>query len=87
MAALNMSITISIDDKPYMAQEGELLTNVMFREGLIPIRNHPIDGSSRAPFCLMGVCFECLVENSNQQSIQACLTPVTAGMKVKRRLK
>ncbi|MFQ8738675.1 MAG: 2Fe-2S iron-sulfur cluster-binding protein [Bilophila wadsworthia] len=21
---------------------------------------HPVDGSARAPYCLMGVCFECL---------------------------
>lgn len=87
MASLHMSITIIIDDKDYIADDGELLTNVMFRENLIPIRHHPIDNSPRAPFCLMGVCFECLVDIADRQSVQACLTPVKEGMRVRRRLK
>ena len=42
------------------------------------------DGEERAPYCLMGVCFECLVEIDGLKNRQACLEPVYEGMSVKR---
>lgn len=42
------------------------------------------DGDKRAPYCFMGVCFECLVEIDGIKNRQACLEPVHEGMQVKR---
>ncbi len=42
------------------------------------------EGEKRAPYCLMGVCFECLVEIDGNYNRQACLEPVYEGMNVKR---
>ena len=42
------------------------------------------DGSERAPHCLMGVCFECLVEIDGIPNRQACLTQVAEGMIIRR---
>ena len=42
------------------------------------------DGEGRTPYCLMGVCFECLVEIDGLKNRQACLEPVYEGMSVKR---
>lgn len=42
------------------------------------------DGSPRAPYCLMGVCFECLVEIDGIPNRQACLTQVAEGMVIRR---
>jgi NADH dehydrogenase/NADH:ubiquinone oxidoreductase subunit G len=33
---------------------------------------------------MMGVCFECLVQVDDQASVQSCLVPVRAGMRVRR---
>ena len=41
-------------------------------------------GERRAPFCMMGTCFECLVEIDGQPNRQACLTIVREGMDIKR---
>ncbi|RPJ73629.1 MAG: (2Fe-2S)-binding protein, partial [Desulfobacteraceae bacterium] len=38
-----------------------------------------------SPHCLMGVCFECMLEIDGVQR-QACLTPVREGMIVDRHL-
>lgn len=46
--------------------------------------NSAADGEERAPYCLMGVCFECLVEIDGLKNRQACLEPVYEGMSVKR---
>lgn len=45
------------------------------------------DGSPRAPYCLMGVCFECMMEIDGVENVQSCLVPVREGMTVKRQYK
>lgn len=50
------------------------------------LSRHPVDGSARSPFCLMGVCFECLMEINGVPNVQACMVPVAEGMIVKRQL-
>ncbi len=42
------------------------------------------ENDKRSPYCLMGVCFECLVEIDGIRNRQACLEPVYEGMTVKR---
>ncbi|MCP3667379.1 MAG: (2Fe-2S)-binding protein, partial [Gammaproteobacteria bacterium] len=44
----------------------------------------PVSGSPRSPFCMMGVCFDCLVIVDGLPNQQACLTPVREGMRVER---
>lgn len=44
----------------------------------------PISGTRRAPYCMMGVCFECLAEVDGQGSTQTCLVIVRDGMQVRR---
>jgi predicted molibdopterin-dependent oxidoreductase YjgC len=43
-------------------------------------RTTAITGQSRAPLCLMGVCFECLMEINGEPNQQACLIAVEEGM-------
>lgn len=45
---------------------------------------HPVDGSNRAPYCLMGVCFECMMEIDGVPNVQSCLVQVREGMVVRR---
>ncbi len=41
-------------------------------------------GVPRSAYCLMGVCFECLVELDGQPGTQACMVTVRDGMVVRR---
>ena len=47
-------------------------------------RTTPVSGSSRAPYCMMGVCFDCLMEIDGVPNRQACLVPVAEGMRIRR---
>lgn len=38
--------------------------------------------AARAPFCGMGVCFECRVSVDGVAHVRACMTPVREGMRV-----
>ncbi|MCG8618751.1 MAG: (2Fe-2S)-binding protein [Desulfobacterales bacterium] len=45
-----------------------------------------IGGEKRAPYCLIGVCHECLMEIDGKPYQQACLVTVREGMKVNKQL-
>ena len=45
-----------------------------------------VNGAERAPFCMMGICFDCLVEVDGIANTQACMTIVREGMIVKRQI-
>ena len=78
------AVTIYIDGAAVAAEAGESLAAVLLRQPEAWTRTTPVSGSPRAPYCLMGVCVECLAEVDGVASVQTCLTPVKAGMRVAR---
>lgn len=56
---------------------------MLLREGGAT-RTTPVSGAPRAPYCMMGVCFECLMEINGVPNQQACLIPVAEGMTIDR---
>lgn len=62
------------------AREGENLAAAMLRAGVKTFRSTPRSGASRGPYCMMGVCFECLVTVDGRPNRQACLETVRKGM-------
>jgi hypothetical protein len=54
----------------------------MLAAGLMCTRTTPVTGAPRGPFCMMGVCFECLVTIDGRGSQQACLVIVAPGMRI-----
>lgn len=77
-------VTIFIDGRPVTAELGESVAAVLLRQQEGWSRTTPVSQSPRAPYCMMGVCFECLVEIDGQGSVQSCLTPVASGMRIAR---
>jgi len=78
------AVTIFIDGRPVAAELGESVAAVLLRQQEGWNRTTPVSQSPRAPYCMMGVCFECLVEIDGQGSVQSCLTPVADGMRIAR---
>lgn len=52
--------------------------------GLDSTRVSPATGEPRAPYCMMGVCFECLLVIDGEPSRQGCLVTVRPGMRIER---
>jgi D-hydroxyproline dehydrogenase subunit gamma len=52
--------------------------------GLQWTRTSPASGDKRAPYCMMGVCFECLLEIDGEPSQQGCMVRVRPGMSIRR---
>ena len=77
-------VTIYFEDRPITARDGDSVAAALLASGTLVTRTTPVSGASRGPFCLMGACFECLVEIDGEPNRQACMTPVRDNMKVRR---
>jgi len=78
------AVTILIDGVEVAAEIGEPVAAVILRQEEPWSRLNPVTNERRAPYCMMGVCFECLAEVDGKASIQTCLKPVCPGMRVSR---
>ncbi|WP_348640512.1 (2Fe-2S)-binding protein [Mesorhizobium sp. B1-1-2] len=65
-------------------QSGDSVAAALLAAGVSLLRGSPVDESPRAPYCMMGVCFECLVEIDGKQNQQSCLTRARPGMIIRR---
>lgn len=75
-------LTIFVDGAPTSARPGDSVAAAMLASGRIGCRTTAVSGAVRGPFCLMGVCFECLVTIEGVASLQACMIPVREGMRI-----
>ena len=79
---LQPTVAIFWNEQVIEARAGDNLAAVLLAGGVTSFRNAAVSGESRAPFCMMGSCFECLVTIDKVPNKQACMTVVTDGMKV-----
>jgi len=80
------TISLKVDGKDIRAHAGDTVASAMLAAGVDHFRTTPVTESPRAPYCLMGVCFDCLVTIDGVGSRQACLVPVREGMAVETQL-
>lgn len=77
------SVRIWFNGEALDVPAGINLAAALLAVGIRQTRSTPVTGAPRAPYCMMGVCFECLVEVDGQASRQACLLSVREGMQVR----
>jgi predicted molibdopterin-dependent oxidoreductase YjgC len=78
------TVRITYEGREILAWPGDSLAAALLSAGILDLHDTPVTGSPRAPYCMMGVCFDCLVEVDGLANCQACMTPVAAGMVVRR---
>jgi predicted molibdopterin-dependent oxidoreductase YjgC len=83
--ALEM-ITVYVDGKPVSVNAHDSAAAAALHAGLGYTRLSPVTGEKRAPYCMMGVCFECLMVIDGVVSLQACMVRVRPGMRIERQL-
>ena len=87
--------TITIDGEAVTAYGGETLAAAMIAGDIWTFRQDT-SGRRRAPYCNMGICFECLVAVQDDETgqnpgdgrgwrrVRACMTTARPGMTVRR---
>jgi D-hydroxyproline dehydrogenase subunit gamma len=76
------SVRISVDGEPVQARAGDMVAAALLAHGRDYCRTTPVSGAPRLPYCMMGVCFDCLVTIDGIGNRQACLVRVRDGMVV-----
>ncbi len=78
------AVTLSIDGVRVECAQGETVAAVLLRQQECWARLSTVSQAPRAPYCMMGVCFDCLAIVDGVASVQTCLTAVRDGMIIER---
>jgi D-hydroxyproline dehydrogenase subunit gamma len=76
------TVTLSVDGRAISARPSDSVAAALLAAGITSCRTTPISGAPRAPYCMMGVCFDCLVTVDGVGNRQGCLVRVRDGMRV-----
>lgn len=72
-----------MEGAPLRVPAGASAAAAVLLAGLFRIRETPVSGAPRLPYCMMGVCFDCLAEIDGVANRQACMVPVAPGMRIR----
>jgi predicted molibdopterin-dependent oxidoreductase YjgC len=75
-------VEILVNGRRLQARQGESVAIALLNGGVVPFRRTPVSSQPRAPLCLMGVCFECLVAVDGAPNVQSCMVEVREGMRI-----
>ncbi|WP_429811296.1 (2Fe-2S)-binding protein [Ensifer sp. B1-9] len=76
------TVTITFDGIPMCVGAEQTVAAALLSQGISTLRRSVVGNHPRAPYCLMGVCFECLVTIDGVQNRQACMSIVREGMAI-----
>jgi predicted molibdopterin-dependent oxidoreductase YjgC len=77
------TVEVQFDGDTYALSSGMNLAAALLSAGVRSFRDTPGSGAERGPFCMMGTCFDCLVEIEGIRK-QACMISVQEGMVIVR---
>jgi predicted molibdopterin-dependent oxidoreductase YjgC len=75
-------VLIQFDGQELSLPEGANLAAALLAAGITRFRGTMVSGVPRGPFCMMGACYDCLVELDGVTR-QACQMRVEAGMELR----
>lgn len=77
-------LAFTLDGEAVEGREGDSVAAAVLALGVDACRETAVSGTPRGPYCMMGVCFDCLVEIDGAGNRQGCLVPLREGMAVAR---
>jgi predicted molibdopterin-dependent oxidoreductase YjgC len=76
------TVSLTFNEQPLTVPAGISVAAALLMSGVSRFRATPVSESPRAPYCMMGVCFDCLVEIDGVPNRQSCLIDVADGMRI-----
>ena len=77
-------VTLRFEGRDIAARRGDSVAAALLVANVGATRTTPVSGAPRAPYCMMGVCFDCLMVIDGVADRQACMVEVADGMRVAR---
>ena len=75
-------VEIVFNGQVLQASADQTVAAALLAHGVTACRSTPVSNSARGPYCLMGVCFDCLVTIDGRPNQQACMAMVRQHMRV-----
>ena len=75
-------IEIFVDGRAVLAGRGDTVAAALLACGKLACRATVVSGAPRGPYCMMGVCFDCLVTIDGHANQQGCMVRVQDGMRI-----
>jgi predicted molibdopterin-dependent oxidoreductase YjgC len=76
------TVEVTLDGRAARVRAGDTVAAALIAAGVLASSVADVSGAPRAPYCMMGVCFECLVTVDGVGNRQGCLVPVAPGMRI-----
>ena len=76
------TVEVFVGDTPVRVPEGATAAAAVLLAGIPAIRETAVTGAPRLPYCMMGICFDCLAEIDGVPNRQACMVAVRPGMRI-----
>ncbi len=77
-------VLFEFEGREIIGRPGDTVAAALLEANQTIARRTPKSGTSRGPYCMMGVCFDCLMVIDGEANKQACQTVIRDGMKVAR---
>ena len=78
------AVAVLVEGRTVRVPEGASAAAAFLVAGTDGIRETPMTGAARGPYCLMGVCFDCLAEIDGVPNRQSCMVTARPGMVIRR---
>ena len=83
-AIIKRPVDLTINGVAVQCREGDSVAAALIAAGFSECRDTAVKEVPRGPFCMMGVCYDCLVMIDGRPNQQGCMTPVRQGMNIER---
>ena len=77
------ALRVRVDGREVEVPEGASAAAAVLIAGAEAIRSTPVSGAPRLPYCMMGVCFDCLAEIDGVPNRQTCMVEAREGMSIR----
>jgi D-hydroxyproline dehydrogenase subunit gamma len=81
------TIAVMVEGTVVHVPAGASAAAAVLAAGFRSIRETPVMGAPRGPYCMMGICYECLAEIDGAPNRQSCMIEVRPGMQIRRQIR
>jgi len=78
------TVAVEVEGRSIHVPEGASAAAAALLAGIDATRETPVSRAPRGPYCMMGVCFDCLAEIDGMPNRQSCMVTVRPGMSIRR---
>jgi len=83
-AAAGRPLHLTFEGRPLVCRDGDSVAAALLADGHAACRDTAVGNVPRGPYCMMGICYDCLVTIDGRPNRQACMTRAREGMAVER---